>query len=797
MIDKGTFKSSLARYLAIAGVYLVCLVTLKVVEFFALEGGALGSGKILVNALVVNLIVASWTVLGIGVLYWLIQLLSQKAARVVAAVLYALLLLAEVGLTLYVAHNGYLLGCELVARPFSETFMAIKGAMGIVKPVVLILLLIGGFTALGLWRAKHPTRGAWVVVVVAGVMILLSLIFKMSHLIEEGYDHYILNKTHYLIADCHEYYHRSRLHQREEMELTEYNEAWVHDLNATHPEWGIPPDPHYPLERATSADTFLSPYFASGETGASAPNIVIILVESLGAEIMGTGAMPFVDSLAATGLYWRNCLSTTTRSYGAIPAITGSVGGPKCFQFGSMPNHNSLFSLLKSAGYNTRAYYAGDFNFDCIYEYLTAQSIDYLSPMFEEFVAAPTENGAGNWGYADDSLFARTLKDLEQYQQRKPSDPHISLVTTLSMHEELKLTDKGRQKEYERRAARLSKTQAGDYLAALFPSCLFTDDCLRDFIHSYGHLPGYENTLFVITGDHATGRQKGDKLSFHHVPLILWSPLIRQPATFTHVVTHNDVAPALYSLLATKYHLPTHPTVHWLGDGLGPTPKTLLVVNYHHTIHDIVFHNYYYQSASQFAPEKLYSFGNDLLLHPCSDTAILDTCRRQLQLMRYLYSYTYLTNHLTAHPTTKRPVFITSDIFIAPDVVYVGPDASSPQPCYRYTILPTKRFRSKPEYRYVSITLDADATVPEGLLPEQYPDLFIYCVGDNKQHYGEPLYKLFSDETHVSVTKEFPLGETGINELKIDLQAPYSKDNWLAGFRIALSNIQITLKYGK
>ena len=126
MIDKGSFKLSLARYLAIAGVYLVCLVALKVVEFFALEGSALGSGKILVNALVVNIIVASWTVLGIGVLYCLIQLLSQKAARVVAAVLYALLLLAEVGLTLYVAHNGYLLGCELVARPFSETFMAIK-----------------------------------------------------------------------------------------------------------------------------------------------------------------------------------------------------------------------------------------------------------------------------------------------------------------------------------------------------------------------------------------------------------------------------------------------------------------------------------------------------------------------------------------------------------------------------------------------------------------------------------------------------------------------------------------------
>ena len=300
----------------------------------------------------------------------------------------------------------------------------------------------------------------------------------------------------------------------------------------------------------------------------------------------------------------------------------------------------------------------------------------------------------------------------------------------------------------------------------------------------------------MITGDHATGRQKGDKLSFHHVPLILWSPLIRRPATFTHVVTHNDVAPALYSLITSKYGLHAHPTVHWLGDGLGPTPKTLLIVSYDRTIQDIVYHNYYYQSASKFASERLLAFGSDLLPHPCSDTAMLDTCRRQLQLMRYLYSYTYLTNHLTAHPTTKRTLFITTDIFIAPDVVYVGPDASSPQPCYRYTIFPTKRLRSKPEYRYVSITLEADAAVPEELQLEQYPDLFIYCVGDSKQHYGEPLYRLFSDETHVSVTKEFPIGEKSVNEFRIELQAPYLKDNWLAGCRIALSNIQITLKYG-
>ena len=795
-MDRGGRQPSLLPYLAIVGVYMIGLVVLKLVELLVL-GTVVPNGRPLwVNAMVYNLVVASWTALGIGVLYWLIQLWSQKVARVVASVLLAVLLLAEVGLTLYVSHNGYLLGCELLARPLGETLMAVKGAMGLVKPVVLVLLLTGGFAAIALWRAKHPTRAAWAVAAVMGLMMLLSLIFKMSHLMVEGYDHYILNKTLYLAADCREYIRQSHPQRERKESLVGYKEVLVADLTATHPEWGTPLDPHYPLERATPEDSFLAPYFESNGTDRPTPNIVIILVESLGAELMGSGAMPFVDSLAATGLYWRNCLSTTTRSYGAIPAITGSVGGPKCFQFGVMPDHNSLFALLKKGGYSTRAYYAGDFNFDCIYEYLNAQQTDYLSPLFKEYSTSPSRMAANSWGYDDDTLFVRTLKDLGDYSRKTPAVPHISLVTTLSMHEELKLADKERLHEYERRASRLRRPASGDKLASLFPACLFTDDWLRSFMHGYSQLPGYENTLFVITGDHATGRQMGDKLSYHHVPLILWSPLIRGHATFSHTVTHNDVAPALYSLLTTKYGLTAHPTVHWLGDGLGPTPKTLLVVNYYHKIQDIIYHNHYYQSADNFSQEKLYSFGSDLMLHPCSDTAMLDSCRRQLELMRYLYSYTYLTNHLTANPTNKRQ-YTASEIFIAPDAEFVTPDTSYPHSYYTHTVLPVKRLRSRAGYRLVCITLEADATLAEGLSPEQCPDLFIYFTSDTRQHYGEPLYKLFSDGGHVRVTKEFSIGEEDFNELSIELRTPYLKDNWLPGSRINLSNIQITVKYGK
>ena len=781
--------SSLSRYLSIVGVYMVGMIVLKVVELSTI--GTDSNGQNWVNALLYNLIVVSWEALIIGILFFLIRLLSERAAIVTTAGLFAILLLSEVGLTLYVAHNGFLLGCELMARPIGETVMAIKGAMGVVLPIVLVVVVIGGLTALSLWRSKHPSRFVWVVAAVVGLLIVLSLIFKMSHLVVDKYRQYILNKTLYLVEDCRVYVHQSHLHPGNGDSI-EYDRQYISELIATHPEWGTPVDPYYPLERTTPVDTFLTPYF---HTSATPPNIVIILVESLGDEIMGSGAMPFVDSLAATGLYWRNCLSTTMRSYGAVPAITGSVGGPRSFQFGVMPDHNSLFTLLKSAGYNTRAYYAGDFHFDCIYEYLTAQRIDYLSPLYEEFTASPSHSTANWWGYNDDTLFARTLRDLKAFSSETSPAPHISLITTMTMHEVLRLQDKDLQKRYEQRASRLSLPPSCERLADLLPACLFTDDCLRRFIEGYRSIPGYENTLFVITGDHASGRKTGDYLSSHHVPLILWSPLIQRPTTFTHTVTHNDVAPALYSLLTTHYGLPAYPTVHWLGDGLAPSPKTLVVVNYIHMIQNIVFRNYYYQPANSFLSEEFYTIVSDLTLQPCTDTAALRICRRQMELLRYLYSYTYLTNHLTAHPVDNHQ-YTTANIYLSDtNIVCVTPrDESS----YReQTVFPLTQLRASQGFSTARVTVEADAIVDGDMSMEQFHSLGFIFSGDNENVYDEPLYRNYFKGRHVSITKEFPLSDTKANTLKITLHPPGSAKDWLPGSSTTLSNVKITIEYGK
>lgn len=788
--------SALKPYCAIGGLYALLLIVLKLVEYWVLGLDTPNRLQMLGNAILYNLIVTSWIFLGLGMVYALLQRRWKRLATTLAAVCYGLLLLAETGLLLYALHNGYLLGSELLARPFSETLMAIRGAMGIVLPLVMVVALLGGFIALALWRAKKATGAVYATLPLAVVFALMSVIFDTSHIVPNLYSYFILNKTHYLAGDCYDYL-RAEHHGdgSSTAAIPEYDEAQVEALLSTHPEWGTPVDPRYPLERPEAAHGFLNAYF---DTCVTPPNMVILIVESLGAEVKASGAMPFLDSLATTSLYWPNCLSTAVRSYGAIPAITGSVGGPKSFQFGTMPAHNSLLSLLKHEGYNTRSYYTGHYTFDCIYDYLTAQDIDYLSPFFEE-LANSTDHKDYWWGYHDDDLLRRTLDDLSPFEN---GQPYCALVTTLTMHDVLHLSDE-RQQVYEQRARLLPPSPAGSNLDELYSACLFTDDQLQLFFKAYSQRADFGRTIFVITGDHASGRQRGDKLSLHHVPLMIWSPLVKHPAVFSHTVTHNDIAPALYQLLTQRYGVEAQSTVHWLGDGLGPTPKTLLIVNYSHEIHDVIFHNHYYQSQSRFEPEVLYAFGDDLLLRPCDDPAYLDSCRQQLTLMRYLYDYTYRADRLTAHPLHTRSFTTIRTYQPGGDIECITPEAPpSRVGNLSYIVLPPTQLKDTEGYSVMRLTLEADVIIHDSLDQQGYPDLRFRFEGATSLDEYDRLSKFLTGDAvghtgtcHISLAKDFPLSATGPNSIIVELCTPIYDEDHRPGSRITLSNTTITFDY--
>ena len=780
----------LQPFFAIATLFLVLMLVMKVVElsFSTIDDHV---GKVIVNTLVYNLVFSSWSIIIVGFLYLLINRFAPKAAQYVASVIFAILLISELGLTLYLFHNGFLLGSELLARPLSETLMAVVGAVGVVMPIVAIVLFLAVMLVLGNWVVRHHW-GGWPIGVVTLLFFLLSLFFQMENLLYHQYGNVIITKTHYLLSDSLVYLRQNRYTRSDEFLQNEvsYDADKISRLLASHPEFS-PDDPLYPLDRTDATPNFLGEYFPQGD---NKPNVVIILVESMGSDLMQTGLMPFIDSLAESGLYFPNCLSTTVRSYGAVPAITGSVGGPKGFQFGTMPQHNSLLSILGNNAYRTNAFYAGYFTFDCIYEYLTAQRVDYLSPFFDEYRAHENKIDGNYWGYHDGKLLQRTLEVISE----QPSQPQCNLITTLTMHEPLDLGDKNLQQQYLARAQRIQGKENDGYHAA---AC-YTDDCLRRFFRQYSRIHDFSNTIFVITGDHAYGTGRRDALDFHHVPLIIWSPMLSASHAFTHLVTHNDIAPSLCRLMADNFGITMPPTVHWLGSGLQPDPKTMLIVNYNRGMDELVWHNCYYNGSA----DRLYTIGEGLRLTPCDDADLRQQCAEQLGLMRYLYQYTYYKDRLTRHPLHPRNHYDHVQTYRHTTAVQcVSPNRKPSEAGYAYfDLMPLTKLKNTEGCSHVRLTLSADVILADTLQPNQYMNLEFSLQGEDTLWSSDKIVKFINTGElkpntlyHIDMYKEMRLSTRHANYAQLRIVTPIHDEDWVPSTRLTCQNITVRFEYSK
>ena len=105
---------------------------------------------------------------------------------------------------------------------------------------------------------------------------------------------------------------------------------------------------------------------------------------------------------------------------------------------------------------------------------------------------------------------------------------------------------------------------------------MFADDCFRDFFKKYATRPEYKNTIFIITGDHHIGSFPSTcTIDDYHVPLIIYSPMLKAPQRFLSVNSHNNLAPSVTNLILNNYKQLSYypPEVSWLG-GVLDTCKT-------------------------------------------------------------------------------------------------------------------------------------------------------------------------------------------------------------------------------
>ena len=795
----------ISEYWACAFLYAIVVLIIKVIEWNTMpEIEGVSMANIMVRALTYNLIVVSWIILAGAVLHTLLKKILPRRVWGISVAWFSLLIIMEIGFAVYAAHNGYMLDSELWVRPLKETIMAIVGAVGIWMPIVAVIGVVLTICFFSLVLMRNKTVACSIVPIYL-IFALLSIIFMPSHLMEYKAFSYISNRTQFFTMESLKYF--KNLIQNGKIEEGSYQMVFddkaVADFLSYHPQWQVE-DKNYPLERIDNTQDVLSPYFkpVSGKV-----NVVLLLVESLGDELMNKEMTPFVDSLASSGLYWKNCLSTAIRSYAALPALTGSVGGPKGFQFGTMPAFNSMVGIFNNNEYQTNFFYAGYLTFDCIYEYLTAQHVGYMAPFFRQFKDNKETTLGNYWGYADGVMLDKTMEVLQQQTQ-----PHFSMITTITMHEPLDLYDKDMQQQY------IQRVKENKYLASFrktekLASAMYTDDCIRKWMHQYSQLPDFERTIFIIVGDHSSGMQQdGDKLSQHHVPLIIWSPLLKQARQFNSIVTHNDLAPSLCQLLKNTYHLSMPATVHWLGEGLDTSSvmhkqRDMLIVSYNRELRELVTGEYYYQTANQWEGEHVYKIEDNLTLTKADDPALMQQFRRKLDVYKYIYKYTYYNNKLTRNPIYAQEAYTNVITYKrSTDVQYQTPDYKPSEKgdklfeIFSETSLP----KAVNNRNKVKLTLIADVVIHDSLFQDKYPFLIFDFKGKEEVWECDYITRFLNSEVihkdstyHLEVSKYFILSEDKNNLCSVSLLSPGHDSHWVPGSRVTIKNALLKVDYAK
>ncbi|WP_172675115.1 LTA synthase family protein [Stenotrophomonas pictorum] len=304
--------------------------------------------------------------------------------------------------------------------------------------------------------------------------------------------------------------------------------------------------------------------------------MVLIIVEGLGRSFSGPQAAlgsftPFLDTLAARSLYFDNFIANQGRTFGVLPTLLGSA--PFADQgftaLGErMPAHPGLFSVLRQQGYHTAFYNGTDTAFDDERGYMRLQQVQTLVDM-NNFGPGYQRNPFSAWGYPDKELVSRVLADSD----RLPS-PFVLAMQTISMHTSYEFPGQEAYRarfEQQLQQLRVPESRLAGYRAnaAIYSTILYTDDQLRRYFESVQKAPWYDDTIFVVTGDHRLPEiPMGEHVDRYHVPLIVFSPLLKQPKRVRAVSSQLDVTPSLMALLSNTYGLQRPARTAWLGTGL-------------------------------------------------------------------------------------------------------------------------------------------------------------------------------------------------------------------------------------
>jgi phosphoglycerol transferase MdoB-like AlkP superfamily enzyme len=275
-------------------------------------------------------------------------------------------------------------------------------------------------------------------------------------------------------------------------------------------------------------------------------NVVLVSVESLGAEFLGrygngAGLTPNLDRLAGESLWFSRVYATGNRTVRGLEALSLALPPTPGQSIVRRPNNDTLFSLgsvFEDKGYDVLFAYGGYGYFDNMNAFFDAN--DYRSV---DRRSIPSERIAFEnvWGVADEHLFDQVLAEIDRGKAADPSRPVFAHVMTTSNH-----------RPYSYPPGRIDIPSGTSRDGAV----KYSDYAIGRFLAEARKRPWFDDTVFVVTADHGANARGTTRIPIdkYLIPLFVYAPKHVAPRRVDRLMSQIDIAPTVLGLLKLDYY---------------------------------------------------------------------------------------------------------------------------------------------------------------------------------------------------------------------------------------------------
>ena len=397
-----------------------------------------------------------------------------------------------------------------------------------------------------------------------------------------------------------------------------------------------------------SLEAVFNPVIPSDSVPFTSGNVVVIILESFSKEFVGAynkdlpiagylGYTPFLDSLIGVGSAFQYSLANGRKSIDAMPSVICSIPSievPYVLSHFSGNKVNSLASLLKDKGYQTGFFHGapnGSMGFQA-FANLCGFDRYYGKDEYEsEPEGGSDDDYDGIWGIWDKQFFGYFGKKLSTFKE-----PFYASIFSVSSHHPYNLPE-----------GEKTKFKGGD--RDIYKTIEYTDDALKQFFNYASKQPWFNNTLFVITADHASAEIKYPEYNttwgYFSIPVFFYHPQWK-PSYKNDIVQQVDIMPTILSSLHYD-----KPYISFGRNVFGD--RQPFAFNYIDNLYQLFRGKYLLRFDGQKSVE-LYDFRNDIYLSKNMVSQLPDTVREMENVLK-AYIQQYNNRMVDDNLTTEGP----------------------------------------------------------------------------------------------------------------------------------------------